>query len=323
MRRVVQVWSVTVGLVLIVGVSAASAFVLTEKSDQQKLRKDVGKRGTKYIQCLVKAATKCEKKGGHSGVECHLDTGVVDFAGDPILDPKNKYPAKFTKDITKCDDKYTPNKKGTDYTGIGCPGDCDAGTDGIQQCADMASYEASVEASNADTAKGQLGALAAGIDAGCGIDTTKGAASTDPLQIDCVTDNAKILSKYSKFLGKCYEKCENDYKNKKGNGGDNDAENCLTTGANDPIFATCVSDGLAKATKKGPLSPSVASLVLPLVNLALDQASDALYNRFDPVVPGGNPCGTCGNATREGAEECDGGDDALCPGSCNTDCTCP
>ncbi len=31
----------------------------------------------------------------------------------------------------------------------------------------------------------------------------------------------------------------------------------------------------------------------------------------------------CGDGTRNGSEECDGGDDATCPGQCQPDCTCP
>jgi len=31
----------------------------------------------------------------------------------------------------------------------------------------------------------------------------------------------------------------------------------------------------------------------------------------------------CGNNVREGAEECDGTDDAACPGQCNPNCKCP
>jgi hypothetical protein len=324
MKKLVQVSSITAGLILIVGVSVASAFVIAEKTDQQTLRKDVGKRGAKYIQCLVKAATKCEKGGATSGIECHLPTGVVDYAGDPILDPKNKQPAKFQGDIAKCDEKYTPDKKGTDYTGIGCPGDCDAGAVGTQKCANIAAYEASVEATVGFTAKVQLPILAAGLDAACNLDLGGGTNSTNPANMNCVAEQAAVLSKYSKFLGKCYEKCENDYKDKKGNGGPNDDPKCLVTNAgHDATFAPCATDGLAKATKKVSLNPSVVSGVLPVLHAALDLANNGLYNRFDPIVSDGNPCGTCGNGTREGAEECDGADATMCPGMCAAACTCP
>jgi len=72
------------------------------------------------------------------------------------------------------------------------------------------------------------------------------------------------------------------------------------------------------------LSPSVAGIVLPLLKTAVNDATDGLYNRFDPTsTADASPCGNCGNATRQGAEECDGADAAACPGLCNADCTCP
>lgn len=35
------------------------------------------------------------------------------------------------------------------------------------------------------------------------------------------------------------------------------------------------------------------------------------------------PCPTCGNNTDEAGEQCDGSDDAACPGGCQLDCICP
>jgi hypothetical protein len=35
------------------------------------------------------------------------------------------------------------------------------------------------------------------------------------------------------------------------------------------------------------------------------------------------PSATCGNGRRETGEDCDGGDDAQCPGHCRTECACP
>jgi hypothetical protein len=37
----------------------------------------------------------------------------------------------------------------------------------------------------------------------------------------------------------------------------------------------------------------------------------------------GGPGQVCGNNIREGTEQCDGMDDAACPGLCQADCTCP
>lgn len=39
--------------------------------------------------------------------------------------------------------------------------------------------------------------------------------------------------------------------------------------------------------------------------------------------PGTSPAPSCGNGVREGDEACDGRDDALCPGACRPDCSCP
>lgn len=309
------------------GVSAARAHVIDPdvsdaNKDLAKLRKDIGKQGSKHVFCLVKAATKCEKDGVDSTVECNLANGNVSYDVPP-----DKATTKFQDAIAKCDEKYNPTKKGTDYVGIGCPGDCDVGAAGTQQCANMSpAYEATVEGTTGLTAaKVQLGGLASLINAACTLDGF-GASNADPVRIACVEQNAATLSFYSKSLFKCILKCENDFKDKKGNGGPSNGPDCnAADGGADPLFATCVSDGLTKAeTKKGPLSPSNASVLLPQINTAINNATNGLYNRSDPTLgPDSNPCGTCGNGSREGAEECDGGDDAACSGSCNADCTCP
>jgi len=44
-----------------------------------------------------------------------------------------------------------------------------------------------------------------------------------------------------------------------------------------------------------------------------------IYNDLQP----GQVQATCGNDIQEGQEQCDGSDDAFCPGSCQSDCTCP
>ncbi|HSP98938.1 MAG TPA: hypothetical protein VL049_17080 [Candidatus Dormibacteraeota bacterium] len=308
------------GAVLAVASVAAANVIDPTVGDAQKadykLRADVAKQVAKYTFCLVKAATKCEKKGTSSVPECHLNTGAVDFEAMP-----GDLTAKFQDGIAKCDAKLVLTKKGTDYVGIGCPGDCNAAAPGVQQCADMNAFEATVEgtATLAD-AKVNLGILAAAIDASCATDL--GGLPTDQARIDCAFNNAKALSKYGQGLFKCQQKCELDLKDKKGDGGLTNDPNCLVgVMGSDPAFNTCAASALTKA---GTLSPTVASGVVPLVQVAINTATDGLFNRFDPTsTPDASPCGTCGNATREGAEECDGADAALCPGLCHTDCTCP
>ena len=309
----------------LLGASMAHAMVLDPDVDKDliKLRKDIGKQGAKHVFCLVKAATKCENDGLNSTVECGLASGVVTYDMPP-----GKATIKFQDAIAKCDEKYNASKKGTDYVGIGCPGDCNVPAAGVQECANMAAYEATVEGTTGLTAaKVQLGALATLINVACGLDGI-GTSNTDPVRIECVRQNAATLSRYSKGLFKCVAKCENDYKNKKGNGGPTNGPNCNSNAAGvDANFDTCDDEALLKAIdKEGALSSSNASQLLPQIRDAVNNATNGLYNRSDPTLPSNpeaNPCGTCGDATREGAEECDGADDAACSGSCAADCTCP
>jgi hypothetical protein len=309
------------------GVTATYGHVIDPdvNKDAAKLRKNVGKQGSKHVFCLVKAATKCEEDGTSSGVECHLDTGVVDF------DPGGPAEMDFQGAIAKCDEKYDPTKKGTDYVGIGCPGDCVNGaTDGVQQCANMSpAYEATVEGTVAPAAKAQLPGLAATINTACGLDGI-GANDADPVRIECVRQNADTLGRYGRGLFKCAEKCENDFKDKKGNGGGSNLGKCTSnTAETDPNFDSCDVEKFNKAVEKGgALSPTNAALTLVAVRTAINIATNGLYNRsdptdVDPTTSTLSPCGTCGDGIQDGAEECDMSDDALCGGPCNANCTCP
>jgi hypothetical protein len=281
--------------------------------DAYKLRADIAKQVSKYTFCLVKAATACEKKGLNSGVECSLATGTISFP-----DATGKVQPKFQAAIAKCDAKLDLDKKGSDYVGVGCPGDCGA-ADGIQQCADIPAFEATVEAVTSTSAKGQLGALAGAIDFFCGM--ALGGANTDEARIDCATDNAKALSKYSQGLFKCQGKCQLDVKDKIGNGGLANGSECLSGLSTEAAFNTCDAAALSKA---GALNPTVQANVLPLVRGAVNDATQGLFDRFDPTGNADDsPCGACGDGIRAGAEECDLSDDALCGGPCNSDCTCP
>ena len=299
--------------------SAALAHVLDpangdpDKSNA-KLRSDIGAQIAKYTFCLVKAAQKCESKGLNSGVECHLDTGVVDYDGGDAQ-------TKFQAAITKCDSKVNLSKKGTDYTGIGCPGDCNTSAPGTQQCASIPAFQAITLAVTASSPKGQLGVLAVAIDAACAVNL--GGTNTDEARIDCVANTVKLASKYGAAVFKCEGKCEVDFKDKAGNGGPTNGNECLagTVGV-DPNLTACVQKTLDKVSPG--LTGALAGLPAAL-NGVINNATSGLFDRFDPttVDPAASPCGNCGNATREGAEECDGADAAACPGMCATDCTCP
>ncbi len=298
---------------------SAQAFVITAKTDAQKHRKDIGKQLAKHTFCLAKAALTCEKKGTTSDPECDLTDGSTPVGYDA------KAAAKFVAAISKCDTKFLPSKKQktSDYDQIGCPGDCDSGSAGTQRCTDLNAYEANVESgANPAGAKVQIGALGTLISGQCQAFTglPAGSAAT----IDCAKNDAGRLNKAAKGLNKCIELCENDYKNKKGNGGPDDGDQCQATGTPAAAFATCLTKKRDKQIAK-ILAPGNASLVAGLVDSALDGAAADLFNKNDPETPDPdvNVCGTCGDGTREGTEECDGGDDAACPGSCNANCTCP
>lgn len=308
---------IAAGAVLALAASA-SAHVIDPavNKDAFKLRADIAKQVSKYTLCLVKAATTCEKKSPTSAPECNLATGTISF-----VDPKNKVEPKFSAAIAKCDAKLNLSKKGTDYLGIGCPGDCSTDP-GIQQCADMAAFQSSIKSTTIPTsAKNQLGVLAAVIDIACGTDT--GADPTDEVRINCALNNAKALSKYAQGLYKCQQKCELDVKDKAGNGGATNGDNCIagSLGA-DENFKACEQKVYDKVSPA--LSPSVVAIVVPAVRAAVNDANDGLFNRADPTTidPHASPCGTCGDNARAGTEECDGSDDSACPGACNADCTC-
>lgn len=140
--------------------------------------------------------------------------------------------------------------------------------------------------------------------------------------------NAATLSAYAKGVFKCQEKCENDYKDKKGNGGPNDLPRCNAGNLTftDANFQGCDSGAMSKAVaKNGALSATNSTAVLLAVRGAINQASNGQYNKDNPTQePDTDVCGNCGNGTREGGEQCDGADNALCGGpACTTTCTCP
>jgi hypothetical protein len=304
---------------LTLSASAAFANVIDPGTDKAnaKLRADIASQVSKYTFCLIKAAQKCEKKGLSSAGECNLATGAVSY------DPGGDAETKFQDSIAKCDSKVNLTKKGTNYVGIGCPGDCNAIAPGTQQCTDIPAFQNTITAATATSAKGQLGLLVTLIDGACATDNP-GKLPTDVERIDCVADASKNLSKYASGVFKCQAKCENDFKDKKGNGGGTNGPNCLAGNAGaDANFNACVNKGLTKVQPN--LTPAVSGLI-PIINAVINDATNQLYNRFDPTSPdpAASPCGTCGNGTREGAEECDGADNAVCGGpACNADCTCP
>jgi hypothetical protein len=319
MKRAIVVWA-GAGALALACAGTARANVLNPFADKtlkpaQKLRADVAKQVAAYTFCLAKAAANCEKHGLSSHPECHLNTGIVDY------EPSGgKNTDKFTAAITKCDAKINLGKKGFtgDYTAIGCPGDCNAAAPGTQECAGIAAFQALVTAPSASAVKGQLPLLAAVIDSACATDNP-GKLDTDVERITCVADNTKALTKYAQGLFKCEGKCEEDFKDKIGNGGLDNTTACLSGLSAKGAFNACDGSALSKA---GALSPTNTSTSLVALRAAINNATQGLYDRFDPTgTDADSPCGDCGNNTREGAEMCDGSDLGVC-GSCKPDCTC-
>jgi hypothetical protein len=251
--------------------SSASALILTDKSDEQKLRKDIQKQQSKLVDCLVKSALKCEKNGVTiSPPECDLSTADD---GTPENDD-----AAFAAGIAKCESKVDYTKKlfgniDDDYDAIGCPGDSvPGGAD--DPYSDLVTYQAGAS----PAAKDQIDTLAAVL-AGSSV----AACNTEPTPEDqnkCAADIAKRVGGYAKGVFKCSGKCENDYKDKKGNGGPNDAANCALNAdgstpntAGNANYNACIDKERAKALKKGPL-PNIFNLL----HSALNDANNDVFN---------------------------------------------
>jgi hypothetical protein len=259
----------------------AEALVIEAKTEAQKLRADIGKQLTGLAGCFSKAWQKCEKGTDPLTTSCSIETGETDLDASYPGDLSGK----FADDIAKCVSKVDFLKKAKDlnattgYEAVGCPGDSDSVVAGDQRFSDMDAYEAGAIASLRVTVD-QFGLLAAV--SGC---------DTDPKVEKCVSTLIKSLDLYTKGIGLCQWKCENDYKGKKGGGGPNDEDNChvpdYTSNAPtpDPAMIACSDKALSKLTKKYPagLPPLFDSLVMPLVVDDINSGNDAFYN-----VSGGN-----------------------------------
>ena len=250
----------------------ASALVLVEKSEEQKLRADIQKQAHGYIACLVKAATNCEKSGALVAQECTLATGTA-------VAPANAK-GKFVADIAKCDGKINYLKKAktltatTGYTAIGCPGDSVSGG-ADDPFADMTAYQAGALGSTKTQIDGL--ALTLGVVSGCGM-------NADPLK--CQAAEVKRVSSYAFAIQKCQLACENDYKNKKGNGAPSDSTTACSLNANstastgDANFDACIVKAYGKLTKT-PLPVGEATVILPPLSTALNDANNDINNEND------------------------------------------
>jgi hypothetical protein len=233
--------------------TSAPAEVFPEKSPAQKLRADVAKQVRDYTRCLANALINCERTGVSPAAECDLSSGTV----LPPADPKGK----FAGAIAKCDAKLDYDRKGPkgntpvqNYELIGCP----TGTGG-GRLADMNEFETTAHA-----AKDVIDGLGSVLPAASGCTDTK----------SCVAA-AKTILTFATAFGNCLTTCENDYKDKKGNGGPNDDP--LRCSGGDPKALACVDKAVEKFLKKAALFPFAAA-VASSVSTQIDQQSDALFN---------------------------------------------
>jgi len=234
--------------------ATAPAVVLDEKTAAQKLRADVGSQLARYVKCIGAATVACEKTGDSTAAECDAETGIA----TPPADPK----AKFAKAIAKCDAKLDFDRKGpkgnsslANYELIGCP----SYGSGLQ-FSSMAQFQ-----SFAPLLKPVVGDLVAGIAFASGCDDAKACANA-----------SKVMAGFVDALGNCELRCENDYKDKKGNGGPTDAlAQCDLAG--DPRAQLCIDKAVDTFVDKAEDWP-FRDLAVTQVSALFDDFYDDLFN---------------------------------------------
>jgi hypothetical protein len=245
----------TAAALVLVTHTAALGLVLPEKSAAQKLRADIAKQVAAYSRCLITALLACEKKGVSTDAECNLETATA----IPPADPKGKFAAAIAKCDAKVDYTRKAPKKGdpvSSYELIGCP----SGATGGAPFADMTGFQALVT-----NAKREIDEVAGLIAVVSGCTDTK----------SCVAD-AKAIAAFAAAFGKCQTLCENDYKDKKGNGGhDDDASRCDPNG--DPAAVACIDKATNRFLEKAATWP-LGALVPGAILNTIDPQSDGLFN---------------------------------------------
>ena len=130
--------------------------------------------------------------------------------------------------------------------------------------------------------KGQIDTLAVALGAlaGCG------AQPTVKDQQKCQAAENKRIAGYAAAIQKCQLACENDYKNKKGNGAPSDSTTACSLNANstastgDANFDACIVKAYGKLTKT-PLPVGEATVILPALSTALNDANNDINNEND------------------------------------------
>lgn len=250
-------WKTTalVAGLLLVTRSTTFAAVFDDKSPAQKLRADVGNQITRYTKCLSNVLLACEKTGFQPGAECSLETGTASAPADPK--------GHFAAQIAKCDAKLDFNHKGPkgntsqqNYELIGCPS-----FGAAAPFADMDGFE-----SAAGFLKGVFDDFVSSMPQASGCTDTK----------SCKTET-KVLLDFASAVGKCETLCENDYKNKRGNGGPTDDDVQCDLSSGDPRVQLCLDEAVDKFFEKAAAWPLSNLAALAVVTL-MDDLNDDLFN---------------------------------------------
>lgn len=252
MRLDIRIAVLTTALLL--AGSAAHALVLAEKSPAQKLRADLGKQIVGYAKCLGKALVACEKSGSQTTTECALATATA----DPSADPKGKFPTAVARCAAKLD---FPRKAPKDLTSfesyqlLGCP-----------------RFTFPFQLGGLEQLQQLLSQLGQAIDQ----------VLPDPAPVSGCTDGkscaiaTQMMLELLDGLNKCELACEEDYADKRGDGGPtNSLTQCDASG--DPAMQACVQRATDRFRAKATVWPGREAVITAFTPL-FDQFFDGLWN---------------------------------------------
>ncbi|MBY0278825.1 hypothetical protein K2Z84_26110 [Candidatus Binatia bacterium] len=260
MKLDVRTTALAAALLLTAG-SAAHALVLAEKSPAQKLRADIGKQMTGYVKCLGRAYVACEKTGTQTGTECTLATGTA----APSADPKGK----FANAVAKCDAKLDFTKKAPrdltsleSYRLLGCP-----------------RFTLPFQLSGLEQLQQAFLLLKPALDDI--IPTNMPAASGCNDGKSCAVAAQAVLD-FLDALNRCELSCEEDYANKRGDGGTTDnLTRCDATG--DPNAQACITRATDRFRAKASFWPQRDAVIATFTPL-LDPFFDSFWNIPDQCL---------------------------------------
>jgi hypothetical protein len=234
--------------------TAAHAVVLDDKSPAQKLRADISRQVLSYMKCLANVQLACEKTGILPAPECNLATGTAVAPADPK--------GTFAGQIAKCDAKLDFDKKGPkgnsplqNYELIGCP-----------------SWGAGVRFPSMAQFQAAAGFLKATVTGFVG-NVTSASGCTD--NKTCKTDG-KLIFDFIKAVSACQTACENDYKDKKGNGGPTDSTTLCEPNGN-LTTQVCILKAFDKFSDKAVTWPSTQLAAIFVID-EVDELNDGLFN---------------------------------------------